>query len=361
MSSWVPNCVPNGEVDATIKCLDVYFFQYSANKEATIIDSLHYNDPSLNGLSDASAVIYATTLLGTEINGKTRKYFVFRETGWDLTSDPYKIIYYDSLNSSSGAVSAAYCSACSDYQFTQLFCMAQDINSVTATGIPTAGTYPSAAGTIDNRLAMAPYYLLYFNNWAKNGTIPILGPGQARISLNPNSCQIPASWVCDNPDGYKGGPFPPRLWSRATDECVDFSTDELNMRRKAEVLQHKKNKSNISSKTQFAELVRGNGPYRKRSWGTQNIDFTNPNVNKLSETNQFTLLCPNKEKLCALTSSSDVPGKIQLLCMDRSIPLTRWIPRRTYGASGNKWPEWKWEPGMNGFPRGKKGNSLIFG
>lgn len=144
-----------------------------------------------------------------------------------------------------------------------------------------------------------------------------------------------------------------------TDNCV--STDALNMRRKAEVLQHKKNKSNISSKTQFAELVRGNGPYRKRSWGTQNIDFTNPNVNKLSETNQFTLLCPNKEKLCALTSSSDVPGKIQLLCMDRSVPLTRWIPRRTYGASGNKWPEWKWEPGMNGFPRGKKGNSLIFG
>ena len=76
--------------------------------------------------------------------------------------DRYKIVYYDSLNSSSGAVSAAYCPACSDYQFTQLFCMAQDINSVTATGIPTASTYPTAAGTADNRLAMAPYYLLYF-------------------------------------------------------------------------------------------------------------------------------------------------------------------------------------------------------
>ena len=257
---------------------------------------------------------------------------------------------------------------------------------------------------------------------------------------NNTACQIPSSWT-------NGGPVPPRIWSRASGDCIpcqqnvqttflsllctsDFgtkvvvqgenydylinytitdndgtnltiestlnmpdgtttlflssdgsftigntyltnypltttteiciSTDALNMRRKAEVLQHKKNKSNISSKTQFAELVRGNGPYRKRSWGTQNIDFTNPNVNKLTETNPFTLLCPNREKLCALTSSSDVPGKIQLLCMDRNVPLTRWIPRRTYGASGNKWPEWKWEPGMSGFPRGKKGNSLIF-
>ena len=265
---------------------------------------------------------------------------------------------------------------------------------------------------------------------------------------NNTACQIPSSWT-------NGGPVPPRIWSRATGDCIpcqqnvqttflsllctefhpdlylvprfqgnyDFltgytitdnngitltisdatfsgsdtiillpesgqptngftvgntyltnypltittptynciSTDALNMRRKAEVLQHKKNDSNTSSKTQFAELVRGNGPYRKRSWGTQNIDFTNPNVNKLTETNQFTLLCPNREKLCALTSSSDVPGKIQLLCMDRNVPLTRWIPRRTYGASGNKWPEWKWEPGMKGFPRGKSGNFLVFG
>lgn len=48
--------------------------------------------------------------------------------------------------------------------------------------------------------------------------------------------------------------------------------------------------------------------------------------------------------------------------MDRNVPLTRWIPRRTYGTSGGeKWPEWKWQPGMNGFPRGKSGNSLVFG
>ena len=167
------------------------------------------------------------------------------------------------------------------------------------------------------------------------------------------ACQIPSSWT-------NGGPVPPRLWSRASGECTNYSTYVLNMRRKAEVLQHKKNSTNASSKTQFSKLVRGYGPYRKRSWGTQNVNFTNPNVNKLSETNQFTLLCPNREKLCALTSSSDVPGKIQLLCLDRSVPVTRLIPSRTYGEGGSKWPEWKWRPGMDGFPRGKKGNSLTF-
>lgn len=223
--NWLPNCHVDGIDEATIKCLDVYFFQYSANNQATSLDTINYNDTEINGMTDVSAVIYATTLLGTQkYNGLTRKYFVFRETGWDFTVDPVKIIFYDSLDSSMGAISAAYCPACSDYQFTQFFCMAKYVDSVRATGIPTASTYPSAAGTADNRLAMAPYYLLYFSTfntaWAKNGTVPYLGPGEARISLNPNSCQIPASWVCTNPEGYRGGPFPASLWSRATSDCI---------------------------------------------------------------------------------------------------------------------------------------------
>ena len=355
---WVPNCVPNGESDATIKCLDVYFFQYSANKEATVVDSFHYNDPSLNGMSDASAVFCATTLLGTEINGYTRKYFVFRETGWDFATDPYKILFYDSLDTSLNAVSVGYCSTCPEYQFTQFFCMKDDLLTVTSSGIPLGSLFDGSAGTVNNRIALAPHYLLYSNesSWAKNGTSQVLGPGESNISNNPNACQIPASWYCDG----SGGPIPPRLWSRGYNECVDVSTEKLNMRRKAETLLYKNNESKFTARQKFSQLVKGHGRYRKRCWASQNIQVTNPNTSNLTEKNQFTLLCPNTAVMCGLTSSADVPGPIQTLCMEPGVPLTRWIPRRTYRAGGSKYPEWKWEPGMNGFPRGKSGNFLVF-
>jgi len=44
------------------------------------------------------------------------------------------------------------------------------------------------------------------------------------------------------------------------------------------------------------------------------------------------------EPLCYPTTDSDVPGPIQNLCYDDSLPT--WYPRqrRTYATSGNKWP-----------------------
>jgi len=153
-----------------------------------------------------------------------------------------------------------------------------------------------------------------------------------------------------------GGPNPPRLWSRGNNVCLnDVSTDDLNMRRKAETLLYKNNESKFTAKKKFSQLVNGHGRYRKRCWASQTIRVSDPNTSNLHEKNQFTLLCPNTAVMCGLTSSADVPGSIQQLCMDPTIPLTRWIPRRTYRAGGSKWPEWKWEPGMSGFPRGKSG------
>ena len=64
---------------------------------------------------------------------------------------------------------------------------------------------------------------------------------------------------------------------------------------------------------------------------------------------------------CEPSSSSDVPGN-SILCYDPAVPLVNYLPpQRTFLAGGTKWPQSSWQPGDNGFPRGKKGSmSMLF-
>ena len=80
-----------------------------------------------------------------------------------------------------------------------------------------------------------------------------------------------------------GGPNPPRLWSRGYNECVNVSTEKLNMRRKAETLLYKNNESKFTAKKKFSQLVNGHGRYRKRCWASQTIQFTDPNTSNLTK------------------------------------------------------------------------------
>jgi DNA-binding beta-propeller fold protein YncE len=68
---------------------------------------------------------------------------------------------------------------------------------------------------------------------------------------------------------------------------------------------------------------------------------------------------PKKIK-CEPSSASDVPGN-SVLCYDPSVPLVNYLPPpRTFLAGGTKWPQSSWQPGDNGFPRGKKGMRMLF-
>lgn len=140
------------------------------------------------------------------------------------------------------------------------------------------------------------------------------------------------------------------------------SQQDLDMRRKAEILQYKKNNSNMSKKQLWARTIKGHGPYGKRTWATQSADgtYTNPNIDNLAAGGAFTLRCPGRPNNCAPTTNSDVPGKQMLLCMRPDIPLTNYIVNRTYLAGGTKWPQTAWKPGDNGFPVGKAGRNLVF-
>ena len=128
------------------------------------------------------------------------------------------------------------------------------------------------------------------------------------------------------------GPTPNRIWTRSSNNCsyvYNYTEEQLNMRRKAEILKYKKNSSNLTKKQQWSRLNRGYGPNRKKVWATQNQFTTNPNTSNLPRVNN-TLICSNSIVNCSSTSSSDVPGPIMNLCFDKNVPLTRYIVRRRY-------------------------------
>ena len=93
-------------------------------------------------------------------------------------------------------------------------------------------------------------------------------------------------------------PDPPNLWSRATLSCVNYdayTSEQLAMRRKAEILNYKGNKNPLTKKQQWSRIVKGNGPLGKKVWATQNDLGSNPNVFNLQQVGNTLILCPNDD------------------------------------------------------------------
>ena len=150
-----------------------------------------------------------------------------------------------------------------------------------------------------------------------------------------NCCPV---WPSISP--YNGGPFPTRLWSRASLPCAplsDAARQALDMRRKAETLQHRQNQNQLSKSQIWSRVNRGFGPSRRRSWATQNWTYTDPNTYGLP-LNRDILTCSGESVISAPASASDVPGG-GVLTYDPSVPLSGWRVQRQYLAGGTKWPQ----------------------
>jgi len=105
------------------------------------------------------------------------------------------------------------------------------------------------------------------------------------MSFNFATCRtVPPSNFFPNPpiDGSER-----HHWSRARGfQCLDSFTDEqLNMRRKAEILKYKNNNANLSKKQIYSRRARAIGVEQK-SWATQpfisgntTITFDNKSIN----------------------------------------------------------------------------------
>ena len=183
---------------------------------------------------------------------------------------------------------------------------------------------------------------------------------------------------------FKYNPIPARTWSRVQNVCPDESIDRINnnaydaqMNLKGNILQYKKNSSNLTKNQRYAQIAKGQWANRTKSFASQTQTYTNPNTTGLQRVNYSSIPFPNQivgspnnpsgpfqpgvpnpfgcltdvlqdggslvgntyvepcsgqiikktsAVTCNLTTACDVPGPIEKLCWDPR--LNTWYPRQ---------------------------------
>ena len=142
--------------------------------------------------------------------------------------------------------------------------------------------------------------------------------------------------ACNN-----GNPIPPREWTRGSVgwpcNSSNINYSDLDMRRKAQILEYNANMNKITKKERWSKIAKGNWT-SKKAYASQVIGVeTNPNTMNLPRTGDV-LLCPNKNLFKFYpSSSSDVPGNT-MLRFDNRVPLYNYRQQRVWNAGANKWP-----------------------
>jgi septal ring factor EnvC (AmiA/AmiB activator) len=94
--------------------------------------------------------------------------------------------------------------------------------------------------------------------------------------------------------GQNYNPEPTREWSRYENPCAYSNNPlvlyngiayKLDVLKKGNVLQYKKNSSNITKQQRYAQIARGLWTNRTTTWATQTQSYTNPNTNSLKRSN----------------------------------------------------------------------------
>ena len=193
---------------------------------------------------------------------------------------------------------------------------------------------------------------------------------------------------------YNYNPEPTRAWSRVQNQCTynldpptavyipltrqtinlqDYQNDK-KMLLKGNILQYKKNSSNLTKQQRYSQIAKGLWTNRTKSWASQSETSTNPNTSSLLRVNYETIPLMNTitdpfgckidflkdggtlvgntvvnpctgaviQKTyvaqCNLSSASDVPGPVIPLCWDNRVQT--WYPRAnlTMNNSTDKWP-----------------------
>jgi len=189
--------------------------------------------------------------------------------------------------------------------------------------------------------------------------------------------------------GQNYNPNPTRDWSRVnTCQTQTFSPNVLltvEQYNKGNILQYKKNSSNLTKNQRFSQIAKGMWTNRTKVFAVQGETYTNPNIRQFRRVNNSAniflvsgldtnlpitcdpntpinqivipnggaLLCNQTENLCTgvvtikpeqptcyPSSNSDVPGREVLLCWNDG--LATWYPRNrtTMNSSGgNKFPQ----------------------
>jgi len=117
--------------------------------------------------------------------------------------------------------------------------------------------------------------------------------------------------------GPNYNPQPPREWSRFENNCAYVNNPNpinvqngrvyaYEVQRKGNILQYKKNSSNLTKQQRYSQIARGMWTNRTTTWATQTQTYTNPNTNSLRRSNftnfNTTTLAPTTEPITCPTS-----------------------------------------------------------
>jgi len=136
----------------------------------------------------------------------------------------------------------------------------------------------------------------------------------------------------------RGGPEPPNTWSRATIPCMDtsrYTRDELDMRRKAEVLQYKQNSLQWTKKQKISYLSKNPIGQPKQNMVTpiQQLLFNYGAYTPDKPSNQcvkyngiYMINVFDQGEIFTPPSASNVPfsNNNEQLYYDTRVPLTNW-------------------------------------
>jgi hypothetical protein len=123
--------------------------------------------------------------------------------------------------------------------------------------------------------------------------------------------------------GPNYNPEPTREWSRYENPCAYSNNPlvlyngiayKLDVLKKGNVLQYKKNSSNITKQQRYAQIARGMWTNRTTTWATQTQSYTNPNTNSLRRLGYTTTIKKNFVPLNKLSDS--------IIYQPTSLPIT---------------------------------------
>ena len=157
--------------------------------------------------------------------------------------------------------------------------------------------------------------------------------------------------ACFNPSGQPINP--PRVWSRVQNQCttenpsnpnpivffpltgedlpVERIAEEIQMIEKGNVLQYKKNSSNLTKQQRYSKIVSGNWVNRNSTLATQGVLLTDPNTLKLKRVNYNTIYADdgtaaNLPVTCPKPIVIPIPSKLPARAGTRPSPPTPTTP-----------------------------------
>jgi hypothetical protein len=135
-------------------------------------------------------------------------------------------------------------------------------------------------------------------------------------------------------------PNPSRAWSRVQNSCPDTNDDpflaaKIAMLNKGNILQYKKNSSNLTQSQKYSKIAKGQWVNRNTTWATQSANgYTNPNTTSLKRSGNVINIA-----IDPITGAIIGQTELPITCLNPITPVNEVLPSNGGGGSDVKDPD----------------------